>query len=199
MSKEIVYTNQYVDVSRERLIEIVAQQMSEKRFAHVLRVEEMALELAGIHGGDLEKVSIAALVHDYAKERPDHDFIKVIQEKGFPEELLVYGNPIWHGLVGAEIISKELGMTDAEILNAVRLHTTGAADMTQLDKLIYVADYVESGRDFPVVNQAREIALTDLDEAVAFETKHTLAYLVEKEALIYPKTIETFNQWVVKK
>ncbi|HBC4834740.1 TPA: bis(5'-nucleosyl)-tetraphosphatase (symmetrical) YqeK, partial [Enterococcus faecalis] len=86
---------------------------------------------------------------------------------------------------------------DEEILQAIRVHTTGAAKMSLLDKIIYVADYIEPGRDFPGVKEAREIALVDLDAAVAYETKHTLLHLIEQEHKIYPKTLETYNQWVV--
>lgn len=70
--------------------------------------------------------------------------------------------------------------------------------MSLLDKIIYVADYIEPGRSFPDVKEAREIAMIDLDEAVAFETKHTLAHLIAQEIKIYPKTIETYNHWVAK-
>lgn len=93
-------------------------------------------------------------------------------------------------------MARELNISDEEILNAIRLHTTGAAEMTLLDKIIYVADYIEPGRSFPGVEDARVIALRDLDQAVAFETKHTLAHLIEAENPVYPKTIETYNRWV---
>jgi len=98
--------------------------------------------------------------------------------------------------VGADFVQRELSIDDEEILQAIRLHTTGAADMGLLDKIIYVADYIEPGRNFPGVEEAREIALVDLDKAVAYETKHTLLHLINQEAVIYPKTIETYNHWV---
>ncbi|OUK29466.1 HD domain-containing protein, partial [Enterococcus faecium] len=163
--------------------------MSEQRFKHVLGVEETAVALAKKYGASPEKASIAALTHDYAKERPDEEFKMVIVRDGFDPELLNYNNAIWHGLVGASFVERELGITDAEILHAIRVHTTGAAKMSLLDKIIYVADYIEPGRDFPGVQDARAIAWADLDEAVAFETKHTLAHLLAQEQQIYPKTI----------
>ncbi|OJG81181.1 HD domain-containing protein [Enterococcus ratti] len=177
----------------------VQMRMSERRFKHVLGVEETAIALAAKYGASIEKASIAALTHDYAKERPDDEFISVIEHEEYDPDLLHYGNAIWHGLVGASFVEKELGITDEEILQAIRVHTTGAAQMSLLDKIIYVADYIEPGRSFPGVQDAREIALLDLDEAVAFETKRTLVHLVEQEQQIYPKTIETYNYWVAKK
>ncbi|OJG97658.1 HD domain-containing protein [Enterococcus termitis] len=177
----------------------VQMHMSERRFVHVLGVEETAIALAAKYGASEEKASIAALTHDYAKERPNEEFELIIKRDGYDPELLKYGNAIWHGLVGASMVERELGIEDEEILQAIRLHTTGAAEMSLLDKIIYVADYIEPGRNFPGVDEARKIALRDLDEAVAFETKHTLVYLIEQEQKIYPKTIETYNYWVSKK
>ncbi|HBL1284538.1 TPA: bis(5'-nucleosyl)-tetraphosphatase (symmetrical) YqeK [Enterococcus faecium] len=193
------YSNEYTAYSRENLMQKIQMRMSEQRFKHVLGVEETAVALAKKYGASPEKSSIAALTHDYAKERPDEEFKMVIVRDGFDPELLNYNNAIWHGLVGASFVERELGITDAEILHAIRVHTTGAAKMSLLDKIIYVADYIEPGRDFPGVQDARAIAWADLDEAVAFETKHTLAHLLAQEQQIYPKTIETYNYWVAKK
>ncbi|MBC9706161.1 MAG: bis(5'-nucleosyl)-tetraphosphatase (symmetrical) YqeK [Enterococcus sp.] len=192
------YSEEYTGYSREILMQKIQMRMSERRFKHVLGVEEMAIALAEKYGCSPEKASIAALTHDYAKERPDDEFILVIKRDGYDTALLDYGNAIWHGVVGASFVERELGITDEEILHAIRVHTTGAAKMSLLDKIIYVADYIELGRVFPGVKEARELALIDLDEAVAFETKHTLAHLIEQEQQIYPKTIETYNRWVAQ-
>lgn len=190
---------EYTEAQREELIQRVQMQMSERRFQHVLGVEKMAVALAAKYGASEAKASIAALTHDYAKERPDDEFQMIIQRDGYDLDLLNYGNAIWHGLVGASIVQRELKINDEEILQAIRLHTTGAAEMTLLDKIIYVADYIEPGRQFPGVKEARDIALINLDEAVAYETKQTLLHLVEQEQKIYPKTIETYNHWVVER
>ncbi|MDT2572468.1 bis(5'-nucleosyl)-tetraphosphatase (symmetrical) YqeK [Enterococcus raffinosus] len=192
------YSDRYTVMDREALMQAVQMRMSERRFKHVLGVEETAIALAEQFGESPEKASIAALTHDYAKERSDEEFQLAIERGNYANktELLKYGNAIWHGLVGAEFVARELNISDEEILNAIRLHTTGAAEMTLLDKIIYVADYIEPGRSFPGVEDARVIALRDLDQAVAFETKHTLAHLIEAENPVYPKTIETYNRWV---
>ncbi len=197
MNEAIIYTDKYIMISRDELLEKVANQMSNHRFQHVLRVEKKALELARRYHVNLEQASIAALVHDYAKERDDGEMIKLIKSQDFSKELLEYGNPIWHGIVGAYIIEEELGITDQDILDAVRLHTTGAANMSELSKLIYVADYIEEGRDFPGVDEARKLSEIDLDEAVKFEAYQTLNYLLKRKQRIYPKSIETYNTWVV--
>lgn len=194
----IDYVSDYTEAAREDLIQRVQMQISEKRFRHVLGVEKAAIALAKKYGVSATKASIAALTHDYAKERSRDTFFAVIDEEKLNPTLKEWNNAIWHGVVGAYIVKKELGIDDPEIFQAISVHTTGAADMSPLDKVLYVADFIEPGRVFPGVKEAREIAMLNLDDAVAYETKHTLAFLVEKESKIYPKTIETYNRWVAK-
>lgn len=198
MTQTMIYSDRYIKYSREELIEKVSSQMSQKRFEHVLRVEKKACFLANLYQVDVEKASIAALTHDYGKERPDEEMISLIKTYGFNLELLDYGNAIWHGVVGAHLVKEELEITNQDILEAIELHTTGAAKMSELAKIIYVADYVEEGRDFNGVEEARKLAEENLDKAVAFETKHTLLYLIGKGFKVYPKTIETYNRWVAQ-
>ncbi|WP_159561306.1 bis(5'-nucleosyl)-tetraphosphatase (symmetrical) YqeK [Streptococcus halichoeri] len=185
----------YLEISRDRLLKKIASQMSEERFNHILRVEEAALELAQRYGCDETKASLAALLHDYAKECSDQEFLDLIETHHLDKDLRHWNNNIWHGKVGIYKIIKDFNLRDPEILRAIEIHTVGAPEMTLLDKVLYVADYIEKGRDFPVVNQARTIAQTDLDKAVAFETAHTIMYLASKAAAIYPQTLETYNAY----
>ncbi len=196
MTQTVEYQKHYYAGSRKELIAKVKEQVSEKRFKHILGVEQAALELARANDYELEKASVAALVHDYAKERSDSEFKAQIVQTGLEQDLLNWNNFIWHGVVGAEIIKKELKITDEEILNAVRRHTVGAKEMTTLDQIVYVADYIEPGRDFPGVDQARQLAAESLRAAVEFETKHTLLYLMNNDKTIYPAAILTYNAYV---
>ncbi len=196
MTQTVEYKKHYYAGSRKELIAKVKEQVSEKRFKHILGVEQAALELARANDYELEKASVAALVHDYAKERSDSEFKALIVQTGLEQDLLNWNNFIWHGVVGAEIIKKELKITDEEILNAVRRHTVGAKEMTMLDQIVYVADYIEPGRDFPGVDQARQLAAESLRAAVEFETKHTLLYLMNNDKTIYPAAILTYNAYV---
>ena len=196
MTQTVEYQKHYYAGSRKELIAKVKEQVSEKRFKHILGVEQAALELARANDYELEKASVAALVHDYAKERSDSEFKALIVQTGLEQDLLNWNNFIWHGVVGAEIIKKELKNTDEEILNAVRRHTVGAKEMTMLDQIVYVADYIEPGRDFPGVDQARQLAAESLRAAVEFETKHTLLYLMNNDKTIYPAAILTYNAYV---
>lgn len=196
MNHEIEYTNQYLNYSREELLAIIRTKMSEKRFKHILRVEQTALKLAEKYGGEPGKVSIAALLHDYAKEYPDYIMSDRIISENMDLDMLDYGNAIWHGPVGAVLVHEELGIDDEEILTAIAQHTTGAPEMSVLSQIVFVADYIEPGRDFEEVKEARMIADKSLKQAVFFEIKQTINYLISKEAVIYPKTLDTYNAWV---
>lgn len=146
---------------------------------------------------DLRKAELAGLLHDYAKEETDDTFIHLIQKYQLDPDLLNWNNNVWHGLVGIYKIQEDLGLTDSEILRAIEIHTVGSADMTLLDKILYVADYVEAGRTFEGVEAARLLAYEqDLNAAVAYETVHTVAFLTSKHVRIYPQTILTYNAYV---
>lgn len=195
-AEELVYTNEYISLTREELKAQVEAQMSAKRFKHVLGVEQTAVELAEKYYVTIEAASIAALCHDYAKEFPDEDMRKLIQQSDLPKDLLDYGNNVWHGPCAAEIVKEKYQLINEDILNAIRNHTVGRSEMSLLEQVLYVADYIEPGRNFPGVEKARAKAAENLQEAVTYETYHTLKYLVETKKMIYPQAIATFNTWV---
>ena len=186
----------YLDYSREELLEKVRAVMSPKRFNHVLGVERAAIALAEKYGYDTEKAGLAGLLHDYAKELPDQEFLGLIDKYKLDPELKNWGNNVWHGMVGIYKIQEDLNLQDSEILRAIEIHTVGASQMTDLDKVIYVADYIEHNRAFPGVDEAREIAELSLNKAVAYETAHTVEHLAHQGFPIYPQTLETYNAYV---
>ncbi|MEQ9810135.1 bis(5'-nucleosyl)-tetraphosphatase (symmetrical) YqeK [Streptococcus jiangjianxini] len=186
----------YTTYSRDQLLEKLQSVMSAKRFAHVLGVEQAAINLARLNNYDEVKAGLAGLLHDYAKESSDQEFLQLIDRHHLDPDLKQWNNNIWHGVVGIYKIQEELGLTDPDVLRAIEIHTIGDAEMTTLDKIVYVADYIEHNRDFPLVAKAREIAQQNLDQAVAYETINTVAFLAQKAQPIYPKTIETYNSFV---
>ncbi|HFH9920977.1 TPA: bis(5'-nucleosyl)-tetraphosphatase (symmetrical) YqeK [Streptococcus suis] len=181
---------------RQALLEKIRVAMKPARFQHVLGVEEVALALADQYGCDPKKASLAALLHDYAKEVEDQVFLDLIAKYDLDRDLLNWDNNIWHGVVGAYKIAEDFGLKDEEIFQAIQRHTVGAGQMTLLDKVLYVADYIEPNREFPGVDEARRIARESLDKAVAYETAQTISYLAKKGIPIYPQTLETYNGYV---
>ncbi|HEM2769848.1 TPA: bis(5'-nucleosyl)-tetraphosphatase (symmetrical) YqeK [Streptococcus suis] len=181
---------------RQDLLEKIRAAMKPARFQHVLGVEQAALALADRYGCDPKKASLAALLHDYAKEVEDQVFLDLIAKYDLDRDLLNWDNNIWHGVIGAYKIAEDFGLEDEEIFQAIQRHTIGAGQMTLLDKVLYVADYIEPNRDFPGVDEARRIARESLDKAVAYETAQTISYLAKKGIPIYPQTLETYNGYV---
>ncbi|PEA56445.1 phosphohydrolase [Bacillus pseudomycoides] len=181
----------YMD--RKRALEIVKQQMHEKRYIHTIGVMETAIELAKQYGVDEKKAEMAAIFHDYAKCRPISEMEEIIKREHLPKDLLLYNKELWHAPVGAYLVEQEVGITDADILQAITYHTSGHEQMTMLDKVIYVADYIEPGRKFPGVEEARKLAREDLNQALLYALKHTIQFLMEKNQTIYPLTFQTYN------
>ncbi|MCK8627687.1 bis(5'-nucleosyl)-tetraphosphatase (symmetrical) YqeK [Fructobacillus cardui] len=174
----------------------VSAQLSDGRFQHCLRVSDYARKLAQENGVDENQAALAGLVHDYAKERPAEDFLVAIDRFHLDPDLKNWSRAIWHGVVGAEMIQDELGIDDPAILDAVRLHTTGeGVEMPTLAKIVFMADYLETGRDFPGVKEAREITDKSLDRGVFYQLQHTLSFLAENGNVIYPKTFTSYNDW----
>lgn len=181
--------------------EIVAKEqsnMDDARFQHCVRVSETARKLAELNNYDPDKAALAGFVHDYAKQVPVEEYIKVIKTKNFDQDLLNWSRAIWHGIVGTYFIQHDLRIDDPEIIQAVNRHTTADVEMTTLDKIVYMADYIEPGRDFPGVEEARKITYKNLDAGVGYQLAHTLEYLIEHRSKIYPRTLEAYNVWSVK-
>ena len=186
----------YVGITRDQLLVKMQQLLPEKRLKHCLGVEQTAIELAERFGVDREKAGLAGLHHDYAKKLSDEEFLTLIAKYDLDPKLKDWGNNVWHGLVGVYKIREDLGLSDPEILRSIEIHTVGSAQMSDLDKVVYVADYIEPNRDFPGVEEAREIARISLNRAVAYETAHTVEYLAHQGLSIFPRTLETYNAYV---
>ena len=186
----------YISMSREALLAKMETVMPEKRLRHCLGVEKAARELAERFSLDVEKAGLAGLLHDYAKKVSDEDFLALIDKYRLNPDLKNWGNNVWHGMVGIYKIQEDLDLQDSEILRAIEIHTVGAGQMTDLDKVIYVADYIEHNRAFPGVDEAREIAEQSLNKAVAYETARTVEHLARQGFPIYPQTLETYNAYV---
>ena len=161
------------------LKEIVKSKMSLKRFTHTLGVVEMAEKLAKIYNADIEKCKVAALLHDICKEM-DMEYIKNICKNNFMNELSeedLENNEILHGFAGAYYVKNELGVNDKEILNAIKYHTIGAKNMTLVEKIVYIADAIEYGRNYPSVAEIREETFKNLDKGILMEIEHKERYL----------------------
>lgn len=171
--------------------------IGEKRYQHSLRVYEMAKKLNTL-GLDGEKVKKASLFHDCAKYNERIYYEKYKDKYGLSEK--IFESPsVSHAFLGAIVAKEEYNINNEEILGAIKYHTTGRAGMTDLEKLVFLADGVEEGRNYPGVDQIREAAFESLDKGLLMSLDHTLKFLIDKKAPIYPLTIETRNYLIKEK
>lgn len=186
------------DRSRAAIVAQMHERLDDVRFAHCVRVEATARVLAERFGEDVDRAGLAGLLHDYGKQIPVADYRAVIEREGFDPVLQEYGRGVWHGLVGVWFIQTELGIDDPVVLQAIEHHTTGAPNMTTLDQIIFVADFIEPKRALPAEVAAREAAETDLAEATRIELGNTLTYLIENRRPVFPLTFATYNAFLTR-
>jgi predicted HD superfamily hydrolase involved in NAD metabolism len=183
-------------MEREAALKLVKEQLTEHRYQHTLGVMETAISLANQYGADVKKAELAAIFHDYAKFRPKEEMKEIIVSQGFPTDLLDYNSELWHAPVGAYLVEKEAGITDSDVLDAIRFHTSGRPSMTLLEKIIYLADYIEPGRHFPGVDEVRDMAKENLDRALLKAVQNTILFLMKKNQTVYPDSFYTYNDLV---
>lgn len=172
--------------------------LSKKRYGHSIRVLDTALALGEIYNADLNKIAIASLLHDYAKELPREELIKISKEY-FKEETEDYLSSveILHSYVAAYIAKEKFKIDDIEILNAIKFHTTGRKNMSLIEKIVYIADAIEPKRDYPHVEKIRDLALVDLNRAILLEVNEKIEYLIKGNYIIHINSVEMRN-WLLK-
>ena len=153
--------------------------MDEERFIHTQGVMYTACALAMCHNADINQARLAGLLHDCAKCIPNSKKLKICQKENIPVSAAEEASPdLLHAKLGVYISKEKYGVTDREVRQAIRYHTTGRPEMTLLEKIIYIADYIEPGRDkAPNLPTVRRLAFQDLDETMYVILKDTLEYL----------------------
>lgn len=187
----------------EAMRELLGQSLAPKRFKHSLAVYETALELAKAHKLDKEltqKIAVSALLHDCGREVPTKASVAKMQELGLSLDMVEENQPILlHAKLGVYYAQQKYGVTDAEILDGISFHTTGKANMSVLAMVVFLADMIEPGRDFPGVEELRQVARKDLEAAMLLAYSNTTGYLIQGGLLIHPNCIEGYNQLLLKK
>lgn len=162
------------------------------RYNHTLGVVETAGRLAGIHGCDVAQAQLAALLHDCAKHISDEDKIAMCREYGVSISEAEMANPsLLHAKCGAIVAEYKYGVTDYEILHAIKVHTTGVPDMNLLDKIIFISDYIEPNRDkAPHLNELRKLADIDLNQTTYQILRDTVSDLNKRSDQCMDPTTE---------
>ena len=184
--------NKYKDILKERL--------NEKRYFHSLCVADEAKRLAILYGADAEKAFFAGLLHDITKNATENEQLQMFEVFGIiADSITKNSHKLWHAVTGAAYIKNVLGVTDEEILSAVRYHTTAKRGMSLLEKILYLADFTSADRDYEDVDVMRKKVDISLDDAMRYALCYTIKELADKQVAIHPDTFEAYNEIMEEK
>lgn len=178
---------------------IIGSRLSPRRYEHSLQVAKVARDMAGHYGVDPDKAYLTGILHDYAKGIAAPDLLSLASAHhllGHEVDRLV--PDLLHAPVGAFLLQSELAIDDEEVLQAVRSHTLGSLDMSKLDKIIYLADMIEPGRDYPGMERLHCLAWRDLDQGMLFGLESAIKYCLAQRRILHPLTIEVRNHFLEK-
>lgn len=186
-----------IEKDRLEMIRAVQKELKYERFIHTLGVAETAAALAVRHGCDMHKAETAGILHDCAKYMDVDKMETLCRKEGLEISSLERGNAsLLHSKAGSILARIKYGVEDPDILEAIRYHTTGKPDMTMMEKIVFIADYIEPGRDqAPHLDEIRKAAFEDLDQALCMILRDTLSYLKKNEREIDSLTQKTYDYY----
>ncbi|MBR1969910.1 MAG: bis(5'-nucleosyl)-tetraphosphatase (symmetrical) YqeK [Clostridia bacterium] len=184
-------------MTESEIIKKLKETQKERRFNHTLGVADEAERLADKFGVDKKKARLTALLHDCAKnldEKSGEDFVELCEKYGvIPDVYAKKERALIHAFLGAAVAKAEYGIEDKEILNAIYFHTTARANMSPLEKLIYIADMTEPGRTIPQSAEIRDLVEKDVDEALIYAIGCSIKHVIKKGTLVHPDSIHALN------
>lgn len=172
----------------------VAKRLTERRWQHTQGVANVAVQLALHWEADAKKAYVAGLLHDVARELPRNRLLKAAADFGIvmtASERAI--TALMHAPVGAALARFEFEVTDSHVLAAIRYHTTGRAGMSLLEKIIFLADYIEPRRSFVGLERVRQAAYHSLDEAVLIAMTQIIKYLLDHDRCVAVEMVEARN------
>ena len=174
----------YQDEAFVKIKEELASKIKPKRFSHIINVAEMSFKLAKLHGYDPVKAYTAGLLHDCAKYLDDEETLKEADKCGIQYDEVEKRLPrnLLHSKIGAEWAREKYGIADEDIINAIKYHTTGRPNMSILEKIVYMSDVIEPGREMqytPTLDVIRSVATYDLDLACAYVLDNVVPYVLK--------------------
>lgn len=181
----------------DNYVKIVKDKLSPRRFAHSLRVVDTAMSMAEGAGLDMDKVYLAALLHDYAKGMPPGELLALAKDNHLMTcEAEAVQPDLLHGPVGAWLCRRELQIIDEEVLQAIHYHTTGRAGMSSLEIVVYLADLIEPGRTYHGIRKLQETCKENMNQGLLLAFDFTIQFILSKKLLLHPQTVEARN-WIL--
>lgn len=186
-----------IEVRFEEAKERLSQLLDPEVYEHCVRTSAFAADVANRNGIDPSKAAWAGLLHDVARSLENNVLLSRAREMGIIVDRIERQVPVLlHGRLGAEIAKREFGLQDPEVLTAIAVHTTGGPNPGLLDKVVFVADKAEPGRNWAGVERIRQICQRDINRAFVLCLASSIQWLLQNEALIHPHSIEAWNRVV---
>lgn len=174
--------------------EYLKNNLSEKRYNHSLCVAKQAVVLAEITGADKYKAEIAGLLHDVTKEMPIDSQMKYLEKHGIIISKEIYDNSqVLHGYSASAFVQDYFNITDKDILNSIKYHTIGRADMSALEETVFVADYTSADRNYPDADYVRSLTATNWKKAVFMGLQFGLEFAVKNHTLLIDDSVKAYN------
>ena len=175
---------------------ILKERLTEKRFYHSLAVAKEAYRLAEKYGCDTKKAFLAGLLHDICKDDEPNSQLQILNEFGIMIDAVTKNTrKLWHAVAGSVYLKERLQIAD-DIVSAVRYHTTAKANMSLLEKILYLADFTSEERDYPGVDDMRKAVDISLEYAMKEALVFTVVDLTEKGMAIHEDTMEAYREIV---
>lgn len=188
-----------VSERNEEFKKLISGKLKESRFIHSLNVADSAKYLAEKYGCDEEKAYTAGLLHDVMKNASDSEQLCVIEKAGWKLTDCEKANTkLWHAIAGAAYMKTELAIEDDELIEAVRYHTTARKNMSLLEKVIYVADFISADRDYPEVDEVRQAAEESLEKAMMAGLEFCIHEIVNRNQVLHPDSVDAYNEIILE-
>ncbi|MEI3380636.1 MAG: bis(5'-nucleosyl)-tetraphosphatase (symmetrical) YqeK [Dorea sp.] len=180
-----------------KLQHTLKKELDEDRYQHTLGVMYTSASMAMRYGADVTQALLAGLLHDCAKCIPGDKKIHLCEKYGLPVSDVEYENPgLLHARLGAYLAEKKYHIHDQEIIHAISSHTTGRPGMSLLEKIVYIADYIEPGRrELPNMKEVRPLAFTNIDQCLYRILEDSLVYLNSRNISVDPMTQKTYDYY----
>ena len=178
----------------------IKKQLKPDRYRHSMGVMETAVKLAQRYNVDVEKAALAGILHDCGKNCSESNPILILESSGYQvNEIERFDPELLHGHIGAMIATEKFNIHDDEILSAIACHTTGKKNMSKLDQIIYIADYIEPNRKSDWVYPLRASAYANLEDCIVMCADCTMTFIMKKGKPIHPSTMDMRNEMIMKR
>lgn len=185
----------------EKEIDRIKEQIGDKRYHHIKRVVQTVEKLAKIYPIDLESAKIAAWFHDIGKIKQKKQYVELLKQYKIVLDSYELENlDLAHGKLSAAMAYVDFGVKDDLILEAIKNHTTGKANMNLIEKIVYIADYIEPERKHETCEIARKLAFEGkLDESILYAMNETIKYIIQKNQILHINTIDARNNLILSR